>query len=225
MKFAIGTLLTALAAANYNDVDFEFMKWVSKHAKNYTTVQEFETRMANWIETDDFIKMVNHHDSEETHTAGHNKFSDWTEEEFAALMTEKEPINHANRPELIRTSDSPIVKYGTVDWRDSGCVNPVQDQGSCGSCWAFAATASVESSYCIGGGALYKLSEEQLVNCDTDGNDGGCDGGLAFYAWDYLQTHGQMLGSEYPYTATDNNVCKYDSNQGLVMTVPGSTDA
>jgi hypothetical protein len=34
-----------------------------------------------------------------------------------------------------------------------------------------------------------------------------------------------MLLSEYPYTATDDNVCQYNSAAGLVMTLPGSTDA
>jgi hypothetical protein len=75
---------------------------------------------------DAFIKQNNHPDSGETHTAGHNKFSDWTEKEFEALMTERESMDHSNtQPRVV--SDEPIVKYGTVDWRESGCVNPVQD--------------------------------------------------------------------------------------------------
>ena len=47
-----------------------------------------------------------------------------------------------------------------VDWRNEGCVAPVRNQASCGSCWAFATTATMESSHCINSGKLLDLSEE-----------------------------------------------------------------
>ena len=61
----------------------------------------------------------------------------------------------------------PIIKseYNTaapesVNWVEKNCVNTPQSQGKCGACYAFAATAAVESSYCIDSGELLKLSEQ-----------------------------------------------------------------
>jgi C1A family cysteine protease len=46
-----------------------------------------------------------------------------------------------------------------VNWIEKGAVNPVQDQGQCGSCWAFSAIASLEGQHFVQSGKLLKLSE------------------------------------------------------------------
>ena len=66
----------------------------------------------------------------------------------------------------------------TVDWRNTegvSYVTPVKNQGSCGSCWAFATTAGLESQVMIGtGGMPIDLSEQILVSCSGAGT---CSGG------------------------------------------------
>jgi hypothetical protein len=74
------------------------------------------------------------------------------------------------------TTRTSIKLPDTVDWRDQDVVNSIQDQGQCGSCWAFSAIQTIESIYAIKYTQLYKLSEQELVDCVTV--DYGCDGGL-----------------------------------------------
>ena len=64
----------------------------------------------------------------------------------------------------------------SVDWRTKGVVNPIKDQGACGSCAAFATTSALESHVAIATGNLSSLSEQNLVDCAL-GRD-GC--GLGF---------------------------------------------
>lgn len=59
----------------------------------------------------------------------------------------------------------------SVDWVTAGKVSPIQNQGSCGSCWAFSGTAAMESAHAIKTGTLVKLSEQQFVSCSTSYGD------------------------------------------------------
>lgn len=66
------------------------------------------------------------------------------------------PGNHEDATKLLGASSSYV---NTVDWVTAGYVNAVQNQGSCGSCWAFSATAAIESQHALATGELLKLSE------------------------------------------------------------------
>lgn len=63
----------------------------------------------------------------------------------------------------------------SVNWIDAGAVNTVQDQGRCGSCWAFSAVAAMEGAHQLKSGKLLKLAEQQCVDCDKKSH--GCNGG------------------------------------------------
>jgi cathepsin L len=58
-----------------------------------------------------------------------------------------------------------------------------------------------------------KLSEQQLVDCDTTSD--GCNGGLMDYAFQYLEGNGQELETAYPYTANTDS-CTWNKDKAKV---------
>jgi len=100
-----------------------------------------------------------------------------------------------------------------VDWRNSGAVTGVKNQGSCGSCWAFSTTGALEGFHKIKSGSLLSLSEQQLVDCSTANL--GCNGGWPYKAITYAATHPLELESDYPYKGKDGT-CAYVSSKGKV---------
>jgi len=92
-----------------------------------------------------------------------------------------------------------------VDWRTHGVVTAVKDQGSCGSCWAFASTATLESHVAINSGDLFDFSTQQIAACspnpDQCGGSGNCGGATNELAFDYVaNSDGILEASQYPYT-------------------------
>jgi C1A family cysteine protease len=94
----------------------------------------------------------------------------------------------------------------TYDYRNQpGILNPVRDQKSCGSCWSFAITATLESAAAKQlGRSLTDLSEQHMVSCDTQSY--GCGGGFMDSA-DFVVRNGLTGEKSFPYTAR-NTKCK-----------------
>ena len=85
----------------------------------------------------------------------------------------------------------------SYDARDDGIVTSPKDQGSCGSCWAFASVGAFEShllkAFSFG---PTDLSEQQQVSCNL--SMAGCCGG-SMSAIQFWEDEGPVYESCYPY--------------------------
>ena len=199
--FAIAALSLAHSNSYYKA---QFGSYVTKFNKEYSE-KEYRYRLSVFSENLDFINEENQ--KGHSYTLGFTPFTDMTHDEFKAsrscgCMMKKNM--RSNNVVSMNVKDLPE----SIDWREKGAVNPVKNQGSCGSCWAFSAVAAIEGVVAVKTGTLYNLSEQQLVDCDPNSN--GCNGGLMDYAFEYVISHGGICSEEdYPYTAKDGQ-CKDD---------------
>jgi len=95
----------------------------------------------------------------------------------------------------------------SIDWRTKkpNVLTKVKNQGSCGSCWSFSATETLESREKLLGNQLKVLSEQALVDCEHLGTpkDDGCNGGEMTNAFTWYASNGAYLESDYPTTNSD----------------------
>lgn len=115
------------------------------------------------------------------------------------LPSEKRAYSENHR---LQAPLKPVSLPGYFDWRNVGgnnFVTPVRNQGHCGSCWAFASAAGLESATLIAlntPGMDLDLSEQAMVSCTPKSS---CDGGYTDLAAEHLLKQGIPLESCYPY--------------------------
>ena len=102
--------------------------------------------------------------------------------------------NHPFRPANLPAS---------FDWRDQNAVTPVKDQGDCGSCWAFASIAALESLAIIETGASAPDYSEQFPVSYNLSNQ-GCDGGQLTTVANFYKRIGTVSDVCLPYREDDS---------------------
>lgn len=240
---ALAALLGAVVAvpSNHNNADSlaslgmsaAFGFWKQQYNKTYATKEEHMKREQIFIQNAIYIEK--HNSEGHSFTLALNQFADMTPKEFADLQTLwPSTLGTADSSAPQRHQISGVELPTSVDWRDKGVVNPVKNQGQCGSCWAFSTIDSYESQVAIKTGKLASFSEQDLVDCVKDQTlprtrgscCNGCSGGLMDYAFAYMiskQSGKDDTESSYPYKAADGR-CSFSARTATGAAVKSYTD-
>ncbi|KAH3723412.1 papain family cysteine protease [Pelomyxa schiedti] len=229
--------MPSLCSNNAIFMKADFDRFLVKYGKQYTG-EEYLYRMKVYHAN---IRKANALNGNGDAVFGETKFSDLTDEEFNSryLMapTASEYLatscliapDYEPKPAATALRDVPA----TFDWRNTaGVVSPVQDQGSCGSCWAFSTIEAIEGAYGVWKQADWSkagLSPQMVVDCslgqtseiyqgtNTTVKNTGCGGGWPWTAFDDISNQksptyigGVPLASDYPYTGV-TGTCKMPS--------------
>lgn len=171
-------------------------------AENNIHVGSAEDHYRFQVFSSNYGKIVQHNSKpDRTYELGLTPFSHLTQEEFSATYL---GLSSGNTSGQKNTAVLPTNNLrASVDWRPK--LNPVKDQGHCGSCWAFSAVGAIEGAHSAKGN-LYDLSEQELVDCSRSFGNMGCSGGLMDNAFKYVVSSGGLASQkDYPYTATDGS--------------------
>ncbi|KAF7268185.1 hypothetical protein GWI33_018647 [Rhynchophorus ferrugineus] len=208
MKIAVFVTILAFVVTVKSELSAAqlWSKFKVDHSKLYQNETEEAKRFKIF---QDNLKEIEEHNrlfenGKVTYSLGINKFSDMTQEEFSRMLRK------SSKNAQVESTTKPIYEApvnaltpDAVDWREKNILNPIKDQGSCGSCWAFSSIAVVESAYARQTGILLSLSEQQLVDCARGGNyiSVGCYGGVYKDAFAYIVENGVETEELYPYVA------------------------
>jgi C1A family cysteine protease len=196
-------------------------QWKLNNNKVYTSYEE-EFRFN--VFADNYLNILAVNAEDDSLTLALNHFADLTSEEFGAIYTGT----------IASVNQGPFAAYEprdlptSVDWRTKGAVTPVKNQGTCGSCWTFSTTGSLEGLYFIDNNNLVSFSEQNLVDCVKA--DQGCNGGLMSDALAYAAANGIETEADYPYAGVDQK-CKFEAskatkvNSAYANVTAGSLDA
>ncbi|CAB3410248.1 unnamed protein product [Caenorhabditis bovis] len=216
-----GDLLKAFPGPFDDNSGFEnYLQYAYKYGRKYSDDTESFIRMFAYEKNK---KRVEEYNAQKVHgnaIYGENDMSDWTDEEFQKMLLPKDFYKTLRKDaEFIKPiPDEFVNKTLTMsaipdffDWRDKNVITPVKAQGQCGSCWAFASTATVEAAWAIAhNGEMRNLSEQTLLDCDLV--DNACDGGDEDKAFRFIHRNGLAYAKDLPYVAHRQNTCVVDDH-------------
>jgi len=151
-----------------------------------------------------------------TWIAGNTPISELSQKEFQNLLGDRTPADIESKvtysKKTVQSNEESVLMVPKFfDWRKRSpeCVGAIRNQLSCGSCWSFATTESVQDRTCIAtrgrvsSGPNY--APQDVIECNFA--NAGCGGGsfqLGGYA---AATHGISLETCNPYNYTNLIAC------------------
>ncbi|XP_065226287.1 cathepsin L isoform X2 [Planococcus citri] len=185
----------------------QFRQFAQKYNKQYESEEEKQRRFHIFRGNMKKIQMLNEGE-QGTAEYGVNEFADLSKSEFTQYYLGLKP----NGDNIEKQASIPNVRIPSeFDWRTHNAVTPVKNQGMCGSCWAFSVTGNIEGQYAIKHKNLVSLSEQELVDCDTE--DNGCGGGYMTTAYHAIEKIGGLeQEKDYPYEGS-NDKCVFNKSE------------
>ncbi|CAK4160039.1 unnamed protein product [Aphanomyces euteiches] len=201
---------SALSVDEQADVKSQLSKWKTLFApiaKEHGYLPSSSTESATLVDTHSDDELARFHNTlqdvakaqqnnPQAQFSPFNVFALLTPAEFNKIL--QNSYAGQNLTAATPLTEDATVSDASVDWSTHKCSSPVKNQGQCGSCWAFSTIGTTEFAHCLATGELLDLSEQQVVNCET--NSKGCSGGYTLKALDF-ERQGVCTEESLPYTS------------------------
>ncbi|ELP92932.1 cysteine protease, putative [Entamoeba invadens IP1] len=203
MNFMMIILWNAMAVMGATDELFEKFKVEMEHGKRWS-VSEIVKRKAVFLAN---IAHINELNTKYGEHFGVNKYALMTTEEKRHLMGKKVPEEYkksykkANPPQFKKTSlPESLIFCGNYNVNNGKkydyCASKTQNQGECGSCYAFGVAQLLETKYAMKTGRKEQISAQQILDCNTGSSERCCGG----FPQDVLKhVKGYTTEKAYPY--------------------------
>jgi hypothetical protein len=198
----VTVLCLGAAVCRADEIQASFVEFVKQHNRMYAgaadTLERFAYFKANY-------ELIAAHNAKPnvSFKLGLNEYSDLSPKEFRQMSTGYNPVSAPRtsddvHPNLGSPNDLPV----SVDWRSSGAVSAIGNQGQCGSSPHWGAATSAEGYMKIRlGKPTVSLSVQQLMDCAfVGGTNQGCNGANYEPLMNFIVgPNGLCQAKDYPY--------------------------
>jgi len=199
-------------------ISTRFQAYMENFNKTYEDEDETMYRFKAFLENEEKISRWN--ELEGALVYGWTEYADLYQEEFEAMF-----LMETNMTNWIQTQNYSEqgfdvrrrYQYTNFSWLNlENMVGPVQNQGPCGSCWAFTTAAIVGTARQVkisrrgtGLGNYIVLSAQEVLDCT--GWNCSCNGGYVYRGLAYARLNGIASSQSYPYLGYKQATCQsYD---------------